>query len=118
MWHEYEKPMLQYLNMTMDANRSFASDRAERFKRHFPIAVDIVADNLQKPFRPKRVINAAVLEAVFISILENIDIDKKSLQGNYNKLMNDAQFQLNITGATTDTRVLKERIRIAKEYIY
>lgn len=113
-WQSYEKPMLRYLNAQMDANRQFDSARAKDFQSNFLRAVKLVNNSLEKPFRPKRVLNAAVLEAVMISVLELEDISQEQLKNNYPKLFNNEEFSKNITGGTTDTTVLTKRIEICK----
>jgi hypothetical protein len=72
---------------------------------------------LDKPFRPKRVINSAILEAVMVAMLENPQIDSKKLARNYPRLMKDHTFSEFVTGATTDTAVLKGRILQAQKIL-
>ncbi len=113
VWGGYEKPMLRYLNRMMDEDRDFSSDRATRFAKEFPRAVDTVNNCLKKPFRPRGVINSAVLEAVMIAIIENPDIDMDKLEERYEALIRDPNFLGFITGGTTDTLILRTRIAIA-----
>lgn len=113
-WQSYEKPMLRYLNTQMDENREFNSARAADFETNFLRAVQLVDKSLEKPFRPKRVLNAAVLEAVMISVLELEDLSQEQLAANYHKLFDLEDFSKNITGGTTDTTVLTKRIEVCK----
>jgi uncharacterized protein with ParB-like and HNH nuclease domain len=113
-WEKYEKPMLRYLNKQMDSNRDFDSKRAEDFEKSFQRAVKLVDKTFERPFRPKRVLNSAVLEAVMISVLETEDITSKQLEKNYPKLFLNEDFSKNITGGTTDTTVLTKRIEVCK----
>jgi len=117
VWEDYEKPMLQYLNKSMDKEREFSSLRVAEFRQRFPQVVELVNEALEKPFRPRRVINAAVLEAVMIILLENPTITRDRLSENYEKLFLDADFVAAITGGTTDTGVLKQRLRIARRVL-
>lgn len=117
-WTKYEKPMLRYLNKQMELNKDFSGERVERFEARFPQAVKIVDASLVKPFRPKGVINSAVLEAVMIAVLEADNaISSEKLKANYAKLMKDPGFLGNITGATTDTALVQSRIARAKSII-
>lgn len=114
-WDNYEKPMLKYLNQVMDSERDFSSDKAAKFKIRFPAVVTIINDSLTKPFRPRGVINSAVLEAVMVSLMEQPSkISSDDLKKRYIHLLKDSAFLSRITGGTTDTLVLKERLRIAK----
>lgn len=113
-WSEYEKPLLHFLNRTMDNNRDFNSEKAIRFIERFPDVTQLVNENLDKPFRPKRVVNSAVLEAVMVTLLEHPTIESEQLTENYQKLMKDKIFLGLITGPTTDTLTLRGRISRAQ----
>lgn len=115
-WNTYEKPMKEYLNIGMKSNRDFSSEKAQMFIQRFSAVAEFVYAALGKSaFRPKRVINAAVLEAVFVALIE---LDKLPSHGNfveaYNRLMADQDFGKVVRGATTDTAVLRDRIGRAK----
>jgi hypothetical protein len=117
IWGSYEKPMLRYLNQIMDKEREFNSERAARFVKRFPEVVKLVNEQLVRPFRPRGVINSAVLEAVLVTLLENEQIEAKDLKARYGVLLKDAEFLTYITGGTTDTLVLKQRLAIAKRIL-
>ena len=114
-WQNYEKPMLRWLNKYMSINRDFDNSKAERFKTEFSRATKIINENIERPFRPKNVINSAVLEAVTIAIMEDSSISSDTLSENYEKLLQNNDFIEHISGPTTDTAVLKRRIEVAKE---
>ena len=116
-WQNYEKPMLRHLNTFMRKARDWNFDWIPDFENEFLRVTALVAESLVKPFRPKRVINAAVLEAVFIAMLEDPSIDKSKLQRNYDSLFDDHEFKQSITGATTDTATLRQRINRAKDIL-
>lgn len=116
-WSEYEKPMLGYLNRIMDENREFDTDRSKLFVARFEAASKVVASSLKKPFRPRGVLNAAVLEAVMITLLENPGISGDDLQNKYDVLLKDDEFLKRITGATTDTLVLRARLESARKIL-
>ena len=113
-WANYEKPMIHYLNDAMSRNRQFDSERAIRFRKRFPEVIATVDEALDKPFRPRKVINAAVLEAVIVTLLENPAINAEDVARRYKKLLEDPDFQTHIRDSTTDTQVLRARLSIAK----
>ncbi len=117
VWSDYEKPMLRYLNNQMDANRDFSSPRASRFAERFPSVVQKVNESLESPFRPKGVINAAVLEAVMVTLLENDEITAGELSDRYPKLLASEAFSESVSRATTDTQVLKSRLEASREIL-
>lgn len=114
VWDKYEKPMLRYLNLKMNENREFNSDRAIRFSKEFLRAVELVNHSLDRPFRPRGVINSAVLEAVMICIIENDKITGQELAERYAQLVEMPEFMKTVTGGTTDTLQLTTRISTAK----
>jgi len=117
-WNNYEKPMLGYLNDQMDKNRSFSSDRAAEFKEKFPNITKIVAENLTRPFRPRSVINSAMLEGVMVSLLEGPAISPDVLKERYRILEQDTEFTAVLRGATTDTQNVKNRIKRARKVLF
>jgi hypothetical protein len=117
VWAQYEKPMLRYLNTQMDLNRKFDSDRAQRFTERFPVAVNTVNAALASPFRPKGVINAAVLEAVMVTLLEHPEITAEQLKERYNALVDDVFLADFVSRATTDTAVLRARLEAARNIL-
>lgn len=116
-WDNYEKPMLRFLNDSMSKNRDFSSDRANKFEKKFPIAAKKVNSVLERPFRPKGVINTAMLEAVIITLLENEEIMSDGLKKGYALLSASKEFEKYIRGATTDTLTLKSRLSLAKSIL-
>lgn len=116
-WRDYEKPMLRYLNLEMKANRKFDTDRAERFQVRFVEAVEKIYSTLARPFRPSGVINAAVLEAVMVTLLEEPEITGPQLATRYENLLMDTDFLPLTKGATTDTQVLRNRIEKARKIL-
>lgn len=116
-WAAYEKPMLTYLNKFMKEHRDFEDEADKEFFNRFPVATALVNKNISKPFRPKGVINSAVLEAVMITLLEDPAIDGERLKVGYEALLEDPAFLERITGGTTDTLMVQKRIEIAKQTI-
>lgn len=116
-WENYEKPMLTHLNRFMKKNSAFDSDAAKRFSIRFKETVELVASAFQSPFRPRGVINSAVLEAVMVVLLEHPEIQKSELIGRYQNLINNGEFLNLITGGTTDTATLHNRIKLANRIL-
>lgn len=116
-WHDYEKPMIGFLNKTMYTNRDFDSHKALSFKEKFSRVCEVIDMYIEKPFRPKGVINTAMLDSVFIALLQLDEIDTGKLQENYNKLIIDKDFLANTFGPTADNSVLKNRIQLAISHL-
>lgn len=116
-WQNYEKPMLRYLNYQMRDNRDFDSQRANRFAERFPRIASLVNSNLKRPFRPRGVINSAMLEAIMLALMEADGATSSQLNSAYDTLSNDTPFDKYLRGATTDTLTVKERVKRAKEIL-
>ncbi|TVQ36596.1 MAG: DUF262 domain-containing protein [Geminicoccaceae bacterium] len=113
-WNNYEKPMLRYLNRIMEENKDFSTPRAQKFKERFADVVGLVNRTLHHPFRPKGVINSAMLEGVMVALLENGSVTEARLRDCYRILSGDKSFEETLRGATTDTLTVKTRIKRAK----
>lgn len=114
----YEKPMLKFLNQSMANNTTFDSNLALEFQHKFPNVTKQLADSVKEPFRPKGLLILPFLEAVLIALLElKNTISNELLNERYNLLQNNEDFKTTITGGTTDTNLLKRRIKIAKSII-
>ena len=116
-WGNYEKPMVSYLNKSMENNKLFTSDKALQFKDIFPKVTKFIVDHIDRPFRPKGVINIATLEAVMITFLENYDAVYYHGDKNYITLMADDDFKKYSSGPTADTQLLRKRLTRAKEIL-
>lgn len=117
-WESYEKPMKEHLNRAMKGNKNFNDQRATSFVSRFPVCLNVVVKALgERPFRPSRVINASVLEAVMVTLLENPTITPQQLERNYEILLEDQDFLKVIRGATTDTKVVKDRLSLARKML-
>ena len=58
-----------------------------------------------------------MLDAVFVALLEQDNIDISQLSSKYQALVEDADFISNTFGPTADSIVLKNRILAAKKYL-
>ena len=98
----------------MRRNASFDTKTALEFKEVFSGTLDKIKIALgARPFRPKRVINSAVLEAVCVTMLEHQEISAEQLKEKYPILLKSEDFDKAIRGGTTDTRNVRERLEIA-----
>ncbi len=115
---QYEKPMKEFLNKSMKENREFNSFLSLEFESEFPRAVDVVVEALgSRPFRPKGVINSAILEAVMLVVLENRHLAVGALKEKYDQLLSHEPFLMRIRGGTTDTNMVRERKKVAEEIL-
>ena len=102
----------------MKENSNVDTVNSNEFKDRFPKVLSLISEAIDRPFRPKGVLNSASLEGVLISLLEMDNlISKDDLRDRYADLMASDSFKSVIVGSTTDTLILKKRILIAKSFL-
>lgn len=116
-WDSYEKPIVQFLNINMSENRDFSSSRARRFFERFPVVVKEIAEKIDNPFRPRGVINMAVMDSIIVSLMEHPEFDFSKLESVYSKIIADKDFTSVTSYSTTDVANVKARFSICKRYI-
>ncbi len=109
---EYAPPMKDFLSRAMARNRDFNSQKAKDFSERFAKAAEIVATNVQRPFRPRGLLNAATMEAVMVALMEAA-ADAKISEASYTALINDADFRRTISSNTTSIENVTTRRQIA-----
>ena len=113
----YTPPMKDFLSREMSKNRSYESDKAREFSDAFIWAVNIITSKLDRPFRPRGLLNAATLEAVTVSLMEQYptgDFSKSS----YDALLEDEGFIATITSNTSSVENVKSRKSIASAMLF
>ncbi|UXM94949.1 DUF262 domain-containing protein [Bartonella sp. HY329] len=117
-WQNYESPMVKFLNIQMAENRDFSSKRAILFKERFPLVAKLVKQNIENPFRPRRVLNIAILETIMVSLLEINDVLDVNVNQYYDNLIKKTEFlDLIKSDGTTKTFGLRNRIEYAKKQL-
>lgn len=113
----YAPPMKDFLSRQMAANREFHSERARKFNASFLRATQTVVDSIQRPFRPRGLLNAATLEAVLVSLMEQnaeVEFNKAS----YDVLLKDDDFLEKISSNTSSLDNVKSRKEIATKVLF
>lgn len=110
----YQRPMKDFLSMSMKRNLDFDSESAISFESQFPkIALKIVKELGQKPFSRRGPVNSALLESIFVSLMRLEDASKVNLPSQLEKLKNNHDFQNSISQSTTNEDVVRARHAIA-----
>ena len=113
----YVPPMKDFLSKEMHKNRDFLSNRARKFSADFSRAAKAVVAELDKPFRPNRLLNAATLEAVMVSLMEQ-GAEAKISKSSYDALLQDQGFKDAITSNTSNIDNVKSRRSIADQMLF
>jgi Protein of unknown function DUF262 len=113
----YAPPMKDFLSREMAENRKFNSERAISFCSTFVMASKIVTETIPRPFRPRGLLNAATMEAVMVSIMEQgegVEFDRDR----YKKLLADRAFLEMVTSNTSNIENVKLRKAIADTVLF
>lgn len=116
----YRRPMKDFLNRYMAANRSLELNGMEQVAELFESTVEAIHEHIgPRAFRLKNAVNAAVLDSVMVGVaarlISGAVMTPGSLVSAYNALLTDRDF-LNATArATADEESVKTRLRLSKE---
>ncbi len=115
----YEKPMKEFLNITMKKHRNGKSKKVASFFEVFPKITEIVITELgSKPFHLRGPLNLSALDSVFGVLIENYkQIDEQTLKERYRTLKADSEFSDHTMYNTTDSKTVRARIRVVKKYL-
>lgn len=112
----YEKPMLRFLNNSMSANKNFDSERAKEFTARFEAVSKFVSENYEKPFRPFGILNAAMLEAIYVTLMEmSILPQPQKFIAKHDVMAKDEDFLSYIRSGTSGIQLVENRIAFAKK---
>ncbi|MEG4445644.1 DUF262 domain-containing protein [Microcoleus sp. AT9_B5] len=116
----YHKPMKEFLNQFMGKNQRLNLHSQPQIRQAFEQTIEVIHQSLgERAFKPKKLINAAVFDAVMIGIarrLEQGKIDKSdTLKDIYQNLLDDDKFRRFTvdTARTTEENAVNSRIEIA-----
>lgn len=116
---KYKKPLKGFLNSYMAKNKDFRLTGEEQLTLVFTTTVDYVADTLGKTaFRPVRAINAGVFDSMMVGIAHMLlgstrPPKKGAFLGAYKGLLDNSQYMLSTTDATSDEPVVEKRMSLA-----
>lgn len=115
----YEKPMKEYLNHAMRKHAAGTGKKAELFFRVFPKVTALAVESLgEKPFNLRGPLNASALDAVLCVLIENPSgLTAQQLRERYASLRENTKFRDLTLLATTDTKTVQDRIKLARSVL-
>ncbi|MGB3266046.1 MAG: DUF262 domain-containing protein [Microcoleus sp.] len=118
----YQKPMKEFLNQFMGENQGLKLHSQPQIRQAFEQTIQVIHQSLgAQAFKPKKMINAAVFDAVMIGIARRLEKGKidntERLKDIYQKLLNDENFRRFTvdTARTTEKDAVNGRIEIATQ---
>ena len=118
----YKRPMKEFLNDFMGKNRHLAVHDEVELRTLFETTISVISEAIgQKAFRPEKVINAAVFDAIMVAIARKVQsrngpLDMVLLKQKYFELLNDEEFIDSFTGGTADKPKVEKRVSLAEQY--
>ena len=120
-YEEYQRPLKEFLNKYIAVNRHLQRQSSDELRHLFDTTVGFVNQALgNRAFRPEKVFNAAVFDAVMVGVAKRLsrgdvsDIDGFVKQ--YNELLNNDKFQDAVLTGTSDDKKVKTRMDLAEQY--
>jgi hypothetical protein len=116
---EYERPLKGFLNRFMRRNREFAVVPRDVLEAEFRGTVGLIRDSLgDRPFRPERLLNAAILDSVMVAVSEGVDkgtLDPENVRSGYETLLGDSEFLGSTKGNTAQEEQVERRLTLARD---
>ena len=116
--NNYDKPMKEFLNKTMKANRNGNTKKVKEFAKHFSVATQLIIEHLgEKPFHVRGPLNASVLDSVFCTVVDNINKKTKNFKSRFDDLIEDEDYDKTTYESTSDKKVLQSRFEYANDFL-
>ena len=119
---KYQSPMKDFLNRYMATNRNLQKQPEDILRNLFSTTAKVVLDGLGvKAFRPKRAINAAVVDSLMTGIAKRIVFkgspirNFKELNRRFEKLMSDETYIEAVETGTSQEANVQDRLKRAEE---
>lgn len=114
----YSRPLKGFLNKFMKSNRYLQRFSAEQLTAEFTRTIGVIRETIgDRPFRPERVLNAAILESVMVSVSDAIDLGvlrEHTLKDSYDRLLaNDAYLSATNRNTAQEEQV-ERRLKLAR----
>jgi predicted butyrate kinase (DUF1464 family) len=111
-WERYEKPMKEFLNKSMQHNKSAAETGFIQFQASFPIVCKKIVDSFgEKPFHVRGPINLAAMDSVMANALRHKDEDFQKFSAKFAILKENPDFQESIFFNTSDAVTIRARMQ-------
>lgn len=117
----YRSPMKDFLNRYMATNRNLQKQPKNELRKIFNRTTQTILEGIgDKAFRPKRAVNAAVVDSLMTGIAKRLldkgDIhDKDMLRSHFNGLMQNADYMAAVETGTSQEANVKNRITLAEQ---
>lgn len=117
-FNAYEKPMKEFMNIAMNAERSGTSANVKNFLNDFPAAAkDIIGTLGERPFHLRGRLNSSALDSIFATLIWHLGKWPNDLTNRFARLKEDKEFTESTILSTSDTAVIKRRFALVEKYL-
>lgn len=117
-WNDYEKPMKEFLNKSMDLHKNGGTRKVKEFIKIFPKVTEFIINEFgAKPFNIRGPVNSSALDSVMCVLLENEKKIQEVSIKKYNILKDNDDFIDSTYVSTSDAVVLKGRFKVVQEIL-
>jgi hypothetical protein len=113
---KYEKPMREFLNKAMSANKSGRTRKVIEFQEIFPKVTKLIVDQLgERPFHIRGPINIAALDSIASVLISNFKrLPKHGMTDKMDRLLKSKEFRTWTQPGSSDAKVLQDRVALVR----
>jgi len=116
---EYEKPMKEFLNLSMKKNQSGDTKAVKEFSDIFIRASKLIVNKLgEKPFHVRTRLSSSTLDAVMVNLMQNLNNVPNDFAESYKLMIKTDELEELTTIGTTDPTVVKKRFEFVKQNLF
>ncbi len=116
---EYEKPMKEFLNLSMKKNQSGDTKAVRDFSERFISASELVVSSLgEKPFHIRTRLSSSTLDAVMVNLMQNLNKVPSDFADRYQRMIKTEELEELTTIGTTDPTVVRNRFEFVKQNLF
>lgn len=113
---KYEKPMKEFLNLSMKDNKHGDTSQAIQFLENFPKTTKFFIDTFgEKPFHLRGRLSTSAMDSIFPTVMNNLDKIGNDFKDKFDKLIANEEFIKLTTLATTDESIVKLRLTLVQK---
>jgi len=116
----YQKPMKEFLNRYMAANRHLQLQSADQLTKVFSNTIEVIDGALgRRAFRPVRGLNAAVFDSIMVGVTRRLErgniSDIEAFKKEYHSLLSNEDFEERTQKSTADELSVERRLEMATQ---
>ncbi|SFJ30749.1 GmrSD restriction endonuclease domain-containing protein [Olleya namhaensis] len=116
---EYEKPMKEFLNISMKKHQNGDTKEVKDFSEKFKTINSYLIKELgEKPFHLRTRLSSSTLDSVMVNLMQNINRIPTDFKNRYETLIKTEKLEELTTIGTTDPTVVKERFEFVNTSLF